>query len=44
MNGIQLFAFVILPILVVAIAWIGVLLHERDILRSREAHKLHPGE
>jgi hypothetical protein len=44
MTGLQLFAFVILPILIVVIAWIGVLLHERDIRRSEPAEKLHPGE
>jgi hypothetical protein len=44
MTGIQLFAFVILPILVVAIGWGGALLHDRSIRRSREAERLHPGE
>lgn len=44
MSGMQLFAFVILPVLIVAIAWGGVLLHERSLRRSREAEKLHPGE
>ena len=44
MTGMQLFAFVVLPVLIVAIGWGGLLLHERDIRRSREAHKLHAGE
>lgn len=44
MNEIQLFAFVVLPILVVAIGWGGLLLHERSIRREREAEKMHPGE
>ena len=43
MNGIQLFAFVILPILIVAIGWGGLLLHERS-LRSSRHERLHPGE
>ena len=35
MNGIQLFAFVILPILILAIGWGGALLHDWDLRRTR---------
>ena len=42
MTWIQFYAFVVLPVLIVAIGWIGVLLYERDLRRSQE--KLHPGE
>ena len=36
MTWIQVYAFVVLPVLIVAIGWIGVLLFERDIRRARE--------
>jgi hypothetical protein len=35
MTWIQFYAFVFLPVLIVAIGWIGVLLHERDLRRTR---------
>lgn len=44
MNGIQLFAFVILPILIVAIGWGGAWLHVHSLDRARAREKLHPGE
>jgi hypothetical protein len=44
MTGIQIFAFVILPIVVVVLGWMGVLTLEHEIRRSREVEKLHPGE
>jgi hypothetical protein len=36
MNGIQLFAFVILPIVIATGGWIAVFLHERSL---RHAHR-----
>jgi hypothetical protein len=44
MNGIQLFAFVILPLIILAIGWGGAWLHVRALDRAREREKLHPGE
>ena len=44
MTGIQVFAFLILPLLVLAIGVGGALLHDRSIRREIEAQKLHPGE
>ncbi len=44
MTGIQIFAFVVLPILIAAIGWGGALLHARSIDRERKAEKLHAGE
>jgi hypothetical protein len=39
MNGIQLFAFVILPIIIGAIGWGGAWLHVRALDRAREREK-----
>ena len=35
MNRIQLFAFVILPIVIATGGWIAVFLHERSLRQSR---------
>ncbi|MET3854227.1 hypothetical protein [Rhizobium sp. OAE497] len=41
MNGIEIFAFIILPAIVAAGGWIAVLANERS---NRIKHRLHPGE
>ena len=41
MNGIETFAFIILPVVVAAGGWIAVLANERH---NRTKHQLHPGE
>jgi hypothetical protein len=33
MNGMALFAFVVMPVVIVAIGWTAVLLHERQAKR-----------
>lgn len=44
MTGIQLFAFVILPILILGIGWSGALLHARSLRDECKAERLHAGE
>ena len=41
MTGLELFAFFILPMIVVLIGWIAVLLHERSlkVANHNESHK-----
>ncbi|WP_281354915.1 hypothetical protein [Chelativorans xinjiangense] len=40
MTGMELFYFVILPLLIVAAGWLAAYLHER----SAPNDKIHPGE
>ena len=42
MTGLQLFAFYILPIIVVLIGWIAVVLHERHLDKVSQGRR--PGQ
>lgn len=41
MNGIQIFAFIVLPAMVAIGGWVAVLANERN---NRRKHRLNPGE